>query len=260
MARNNSASIDGKASGSLDGLVHYVGEDALWQQVDVLDEEAEDQLVEEMRDALRVVVLVAQAHRDAGEPRRGLGGDALARLGRAEPLRRDKAGAQRVARLRRDDVGQPEDVLLGDRVGEVRVDADLPHVRHDQQRRVVERVGIALELRIGLDEVLLRPLVFPGEAALLPDIGIAAGAAELQRRFLEGVFGSVRVDLRRFLHVEQFAQIEKMLLRRGFLRSRRASSFVAKLLGRHRGHSRSRRRLYGKSRRRWNSDSRRWSD
>jgi len=186
-------------------LVEYVGEDPLGQKVDVLDEEAEHQLVEEMRDALRIVVLVAQAHRNVRESGRRLGGDALPGLDRPQPLGREKAGAQNVPRLRRDEIEQAKHVLLGDGVGEVRVDADFPHVRHDQQWRVVERVGVALELRVGLDEVLLRSLVFPGEAALFPHIGVATRAAELQGRLLEGVFGPVRVGLGGLLDVQQLA-------------------------------------------------------
>jgi hypothetical protein len=162
-----------------------------------------------------------------------LGGDALPGLDRPQPLGREKAGAQYVPRLRRDEIEQAKHVLLGDGVGEVRVDADFPHVRHDQQGRVVERVGIALELRVGLDEVLLRSLVFPGEAALFPDVGVAARAAELQGRLLEGVFGPVRVGLGGLLDVEQLAEIEEMLVRGGFLRSRRAPPFADDLPRRH---------------------------
>ncbi len=196
-----------------------------------------------MRDPLRIVVLVAQAHRDIGEPRGGLGGDALARLGRPQSLRCEKAGAQEIARLRRDEIGQGEDVLLSNSVGEVGVDADLPDVRDYEQGRVVESVGIALELCVGLDEILLRSLVLPGEAAFFPHVGKAASPAELQRRFLEGIFGPVRVGLGRLLDVKQFAEIEEMLMRRGFLRSRLVSPFVAKLLGRHSGHCAPPRRL-----------------
>jgi hypothetical protein len=55
-----------------------------------------------------------------------------------------EAVAQQFARFDRGQVGELDHVLLRDRVREIRVDADFLHVRHDQERRVAEGVGVLL--------------------------------------------------------------------------------------------------------------------
>jgi hypothetical protein len=128
-----------------------------------------------------------------------------------------EAVAQQVARLDRGEVAEPDHVLLRNRVGEIRVHTNFLHVGHDQQRRIVESVGVLLQLGIGLDQVAAAAFVFPGEAVPLPHVGKAGRVADLPGRLLEGVFGAVRVDVARLIDPEQAAQVEKMLLRGGAL-------------------------------------------
>ena len=66
MARNSSPSIGTKSSGRLRRLFEGGGENAVGQKVDVFGEQAEYELVDEMRDAA-FVVLPAQQHGDVGE-------------------------------------------------------------------------------------------------------------------------------------------------------------------------------------------------
>jgi hypothetical protein len=103
-------------------------------------------------------------------------------------------------------------MLLRNRVGKIGVDPDLLHVRDDEQRRVLEPVGVLLQLRIGLNQVAALALVFPGEAVPLPNIGKASCIADLPSRFLEGIFGAVPIYVGRLRYSEQGAQVEKMLL------------------------------------------------
>jgi hypothetical protein len=98
------------------------------------------------------------------------------------------------------------------RVGEVGVDADAVHVGHDQQRRVFERDAILQELRKGFVEVLSRPLIFPGEMALAPDIGPTIAATRLVGPFLEREPFPFGVGGHRIEHAQQGAQIVEMTL------------------------------------------------
>ena len=119
-------------------------------------------------------------------------------------------------------------MLLSDRVGEIRVDADFLHVRHDQERRVAERVGVLLELRVGLDEIAAVALVFPDEAAVPPDIGEPLRVADLARRFLEFIIGTAG-----FIDTQQIAKFEEMMLRGGALGAGVAAPPGNEFFGRH---------------------------
>src|SRR5437763_787690 len=103
-------------------------------------------------------------------------------------------------------------MLLSDRIGEIRVDTNFLHVRDDEQRRVLERIRILLQLRIRFNQVSALPLVFPCEAMPFPDIGKAGAVADLPSRFLEGVFGAMPIDVGRLRYSEEGAQIQKMFL------------------------------------------------
>jgi hypothetical protein len=96
-----------------------------------------------------------------------------------------KAVAQQIPRLDGAQLAQRDDMLLRDRVGEVGVDTDLLHVRDNEQGRVLESVGVLLQLRISFDQVFVVALVFPREAMPLPNVGKASSVTDLSGRFLE---------------------------------------------------------------------------
>ena len=145
----------------------------------------------------------------------------------------EKAVAQQFPRLDGDQVAQRDDMLLGDRVGEIGVDPDLLHVGHNQQRRVLQRVGVLLQLRIGLDQVFPVALVFPRKTLPLPNVGKAGCVADLPGRLLKGVFGAVPIDVARFRYSKDLAQIEKMLLSRGSFGTGGAPPFGNEIFGPH---------------------------
>lgn len=135
-------------------------------------------------------------------------------LGRPPGIGIGPGAAQALAHLRNEEVDDLDDHLLLHRAGEVRVDANLLHIRHDQQRRIVQRVGVFLDLGVGFDEVLVVALVFPGEAVLAPDVGIALRAVRLLHRLLEGVGSAFLVFVGGSGDFEQGAEVVEMRLRR----------------------------------------------
>jgi hypothetical protein len=139
-----------------------------------------------------------------------------------------EAVLQQFSRFNRAQIGQLDGMLLRDRVREIRADADFLHVRHDQQRRVAESVGVLLQLRIGFDEVATRAFVFPDKAAVLPHIGVALGAANPAGRFLELVIGAAGL-----IDAKDFAKFEEVLLRGGALCAGVAAPLIDELLRRH---------------------------
>jgi hypothetical protein len=108
------------------------------------------------------------------------------------------------------------------------VDANLLHVRHDEERWIAECIGVLLQLRVGFDQIAVRALVFPDEAAILPDIGEALAVADFAGRFLE-----IEIRGARLIDAEQVAQIEKMLLGGGALAAGVAAPLLDELLRRH---------------------------
>jgi hypothetical protein len=113
------------------------------------------------------------------------------------------------------------------------VDPDLLHVRDNEQRRVFERVGVLLQLRIGFNQVASLTLVLPGEAVPLPDIGKAGSVADLAGRFLERVFGAMPIHIGRLRYSEKIADIEKMFLSGRPLSTRGPTPLGNKFVGRH---------------------------
>ena len=65
-------------------------------------------------------------------------------------------------------------------------------------------------------QVLVLPLVFPGEPSAPPHIGPALAAAGLGGALLEGIGCAGRVGVRRWL-IEQRTQVQKVLLSSGTL-------------------------------------------
>ena len=106
-------------------------------------------------------------------------------------------------------VGEPG----GASVVEVGEGADAVGVRHDQERRVLQRDGVLQGLGEGAVEVLLAALVFPGEAALAPHIGPALAARGLGGAFLEGEPVAFGVGGDGIILAQQAAAVDEMRLR-----------------------------------------------
>ena len=66
-----------------------------------------------------------------------------------------------------------------------------------EERRILERVRVLLQLHVGRLKVLVRALVLPAERAVLPDVGPAAATIGLRRTFLEGECLPGRIRFRR---------------------------------------------------------------
>ena len=81
--------------------------------------------------------------------------------------------------------------------GEVGMDLDGVEVGDDQQGRVFEVVLVAQQLVVGFDQVLVRPLVLPGEVSAVPDIGPAVAAGRFGGATFEGEEVAGRVQVRR---------------------------------------------------------------
>lgn len=113
-----------------------------------------------------------------------------------------------------DKISQVDFMDLLDCVRPVGVDANTVHVGHDQQRRVLQCDGVLLKLGKGAVEVFLLALVFPREAAVLPDVRPAIAARCLGRTLLEGEPFPFRVGSHRVIDAEETAQIVEVGLRR----------------------------------------------
>jgi hypothetical protein len=169
--------------------------------------------IQEMRHVLGRVAAVAQHAREAGElvggfgRHRGAGHARLQAIGGME---------HRVEDLPRFEIGQLLDVEAIDalhRIGEVGMHLDRLQVRHHQQRRILQRVGVHLQLLVRLRQAALRALGFPAEMAALPDIGPALAAAGLAGAVFVGEPGVFRVGLARRRVPDQPAQVLEERLR-----------------------------------------------
>jgi hypothetical protein len=97
---------------------------------------------------------------------------------------------------------------------EVRVNLDPLEVGDHEERRVLERVSVPLQLEVRGLEVLALALVLPGEEALLPDVGEAITSVELLGALLEGVPGAGRVGIGRGGLAQHPAQVAEVGLGR----------------------------------------------
>ena len=212
------AGMGGEGLGLLAGGLDHALEHLARQQVHILGEHAKHQPVDEMRHRLRRVAAPAQPLRDGGKVGGGLLGQQSPGLGGFQRLGVQKAIAQAVAGRGVGQVFKLDGAGLLDGVGPVGVDADHIHIRHDQQRRVVEGDGIALQLGKGGVEVGSLALVFPAKAILAPDIGPALAAGGLGGTLLEGEPVAGRVGADRIGYFQQAAEVVEMALRgRAFL-------------------------------------------
>ena len=115
---------------------------------------------------------------------------------------------------------QLEDPL--DRIGEIGVDDDALQVGDDQQRWVQQRLAVLQKLAIGLVQIGVLSLVFPGEAAHLPDVGETSphprplsrcgGRGETLGAGFEGVPAAGGIGLGRRRLAQQRAQVVEVRL------------------------------------------------
>ena len=207
---------------------HVVG-----QQRHVLGEHAEHQPVDEMGHRAPVMAPLAQPVGEVGEGRGRLFGQHLPRLGGLEPVGVGERSLENVPRRRVFQIVKREFVDLLDGVGPVGVDPEAVHVRDYQQRRVFQRQRVLLELGERLVQVLALALVFPGEAALAPDIGPALAAGGLGGALLEGEPLALGVGGDRVILAQQRAQVVEMGLRGGALLDFGGSPFLDEFSWRH---------------------------
>ena len=125
-------------------------------------------------------------------------------------------------------------VTLRDRVGPVGDDPEPVEVAGDQQGRVLEGERIALQLIERPVEALAPALVFPAEAAALPDVRPAFAAGGLGGAALEAVPLALGVGVGRLGLVQQLAQVVEVRLRRRPLLEVGRLPFGDELLRRHR--------------------------
>lgn len=167
-----------------------------------------------MGDLLGIVAALLQRSGEPGEVAGDLLGQLLPGLGRPKHLRIRECGLQPAALLGILQLLDRDRVDARDGIGPVGVDADRrADVRDDEQRRIVERDGIALQLREGGIEVRPRALVFPGEAAAPEHVGEAVAAGRPGGADLESVVAAGRIGIGRGRFVQQPAEIEEMRLR-----------------------------------------------
>jgi len=204
----------------------HAAEGVVRKQTDGICEEAKDESHEEMRDLFLLWtfghggLLQLQALGEVQEIGGGGFGDsdrgyAWAKLvvvaeDVAQDLKRWKgtggsvAGDQQIVEI--------ESVDAGGEVFKLGVDLEADEVADDEQRGVVEGLVILVELLVGLLEVATLGLVFPGEEAALPDVGVPLfAAAGFGDTLLVGVVGADLVGLGWVGHVEDFAEVAEVL-------------------------------------------------
>ena len=79
----------------------------------------------------------------------------------------------------------------------VRVNPEVPHVRHDQQRRVLQRQRVLPQLLKRRVQVLPLRLVLPGEMPSLPNIRPPVAPTVLRRPPLKAILVALRISLHR---------------------------------------------------------------
>ena len=193
-------------------VLQHAGEHVAGEQAHVLGEHAEHQPVHEVGYLLRFVALVTEGLR---EPCEGTGrsfSQRLYGLARPEPLRVGHRPLELVPDGGVQEVVQLELQRLADRVGPVCPDPEPPHVRDDQQGRVLQRERVLPELIERSIEVRVLPLVLPRKAVTLPHVRPPAPAGVLDRSALEAVVVPRGVGLGRRRFAKQPAQVDEVLL------------------------------------------------
>ena len=90
------------------------------------------------------------------------------------------------------------------------MDDDGLHVGDDQDWRVFQREGVALELGEGRGQVFILALVFPGEAFAFPDVCPAFATTCLLGALFEGVPGAVGIGFGGRWFAEEPAEVVEM--------------------------------------------------
>ena len=116
-------------------------------------------------------------------------------------------------------------------VGPVRYDDDAIDVARHEERRIVERGGVLLDLNYRLFEVLVFAFIFPSEAALSPNVGPTISAACLGRALLERIGISGWVGVVGFGFAEEVAEVIEVGLGGGSFGLGNRAPLVNKLLG-----------------------------
>ena len=122
-----------------------------------------------------------------------------------------------------------------DRPGEVGVDLEAIEVADHEERRVLQGLAILEQLLIGGLQVLVLAFILPAEPGLHPDVGPALAAVGFLDALLEGVPGAFGVHFGGFGLVQEFAQVQEVLLTGAALGKVRLSPLGDELLGGH-GH------------------------
>ena len=138
-----------------------------------------------MRDFLARAAAL-QAQRDGGEFVGGFLGDRRAGLGRPQLFGIEKYRVENIEVFWLGEFVERKFVGFRDCVGPGRANEETVGVAGDLQRRVFERRRVAHQLGQRVVEIAFLLLVFPGEKALLPDVGKAVAAAGLGYAFFEG--------------------------------------------------------------------------
>ncbi len=131
------------------------------------------------------------------------------------------------------EVFELEGIFLRLEIGPGGEDLEADGVADDQQRRVLQRRGVACQLNRRLVEISAALFIFPGEITLFPDVRPAVAAADDRRAFLEGEVVAGGIVFGRSGMSEQPAEVDKMLLRRRPFGQRVGLPFADEIL---RGH------------------------
>lgn len=131
---------------ALDRALERAGQELVRQEPDRFREHAEDEANDEVRHRLRVVTPGAQIAGDLAHFARHLLGHLLARSRGPEALGVGEEPAEQVARARLAQLVDGHAPPLGDGVGEARDDQPMLEIADHEQRRVLERERVLLEL------------------------------------------------------------------------------------------------------------------
>ena len=179
------------------------------------------------------VAALPQGLRQGGEGLRGPLGDFLTALARTQTPGIGHGPFEPVAVGRVGQTLQGELVSLAYAVRPVGADAEPPHVRNDQKRRVLKRQGVLTKLVEGGVEIGVTALVLPGEVVALPYVGPAVAAGVLAGPALEAVMLAGRIGLGRRGLAQEAAQVDEVLLRSGTLLQLRRPPLGDELTRRH---------------------------
>ena len=216
------------------GGLQEAAEELRRQQSDPLAEHAKHELHQEVGRPLgRHALPHSQPLGQVAEPLGGVPGDRLRADIGPQGVRLGKQFPQDVQIGRLGQPGQVELVFPLGRGREVGMDLEAVHVADDQQRRILQVLAVAKELVVGFLQVFVLAFVFPAEVAAHPHVGPAVAAFGLLNALLESVPLALGVGFGRLGLVEQFAEVEEVLLAGAPLREVHALPLGDELLRSH---------------------------